>query len=40
MEIDIANMAISLTVDGDTITDAKCVMGSVAIKPLVSGSSS
>ena len=36
MEIDIANMAISLTVDGDTITDAKCVMGSVAIKPLVS----
>jgi carbon-monoxide dehydrogenase medium subunit len=36
MEIDIANMAISLTVDGDTITDAKCVMGSVAIKPLIS----
>ena len=36
MEIDIANMAISLTVDGDTITDAQCVMGSVAIKPLIS----
>lgn len=36
MEIDIANMCISLTVDGDTIKDAMCVMGSVAIKPLIS----
>ncbi len=36
MEIDIANMAISITLDGDKITDAKCVMGSVAIRPLIS----
>ena len=36
MEIDIANMCIALTVDGDTITDAMCVMGSVSIKPLIS----
>jgi carbon-monoxide dehydrogenase medium subunit len=36
MEIDIANMAIRLDVDGDTIKDAKVVMGSVAIKPLIS----
>lgn len=36
MEIDIANMAISLTVEDGTIKDAKCVMGSVAIRPLIS----
>jgi len=36
MEIDIANMAIRLDVDGDTIKDAMCVMGSVAIRPLIS----
>lgn len=36
MEIDIANMCIAIEVDGDTITDAMCVMGSVAIKPLIS----
>ncbi len=36
MEIDIANMCIRVTLDGDTITDAMCVMGSVAIKPLIS----
>ena len=36
MEIDIANMCIRLDMDGDTIKDAMCVMGSVAIKPLIS----
>jgi len=36
MEIDIANMCIRVDLDGDTIKDAKCVMGSVAIKPLIS----
>ena len=35
MEIDIVNMSIRVDLDGDTITDAKCVMGSVAIKPLI-----
>ena len=29
-------MAISLTVEDGTIKDAKCVMGSVAIRPLIS----
>ncbi|MCR4600325.1 MAG: xanthine dehydrogenase family protein subunit M [Clostridia bacterium] len=36
MEIDVANMCIRLDVDGDTIKDAMVVMGSVAIKPLIS----
>lgn len=38
MEIDIANMCIrvDLADDGVTIQDAMCVMGSVAIKPLIS----
>lgn len=36
MEIDIANMCIRLDMDGDTIKDAMCVMGSVAIRPLIS----
>lgn len=36
MEIDIANMAIRLDLDGDTIKDSLCVMGSVAIKPFIS----
>ncbi len=35
MEIDIVNMSIRVDLDGDTITDARCVMGSVAIKPLI-----
>ena len=36
MEIDIVNMSIRVDLDGDTIKDAKCVMGSVAIRPLIS----
>lgn len=36
MEIDIANMAIRLDLDGDTIKDSLCVMGSVAIRPFIS----
>ncbi len=36
MEIDIANMTMRVDLDGDTITNAMCVMGSVAIKPLIS----
>lgn len=36
MEIDCANMAISLTVENGVITAAKCVMGSVFIKPIIS----
>ena len=35
MEIDIVNMSIRVDLDGDTIKDARCVMGSVAIKPLI-----
>ncbi len=36
MEIDIANMCIRLDVEDGIIKDAMCVMGSVAIKPLIS----
>ncbi len=36
MEIDIANMCIRLDVEDGEIKDAMCVMGSVAIKPLIS----
>ena len=36
MEIDMANMAISLTVEDGIVKDAFCVMGSVFIKPLIS----
>ncbi|MGP1442173.1 MAG: FAD binding domain-containing protein [Anaerovoracaceae bacterium] len=36
MEIDVANMCIRVDMDGDVIKDAMCVMGSVAIKPLIS----
>lgn len=36
MEIDCANMAVSLTVENGVITDAKCVMGSVFIRPIIS----
>lgn len=38
MEIDLVNMAISITLDsdGETIKEAKAVMGSVYYKPLVS----
>lgn len=36
MEIDMANMGISLTVVDGVVKDAFCVMGSVFIKPLVS----
>lgn len=36
MEIDCANMAVSLTVEDGTITAADCIMGSVFIKPIVS----
>lgn len=36
MEIDAANMAVSLTVEGGVVKDAMVVMGSVFIKPIIS----
>jgi len=36
MEIDAANMAVNITLDGDKIKDVKLVMGSVYLRPLIS----